>query len=126
MSKRSIPIILGAATAIPFGLLGGFGPTGDHSILPWLGMLAGWGTWMLVARLGISRGWWLVAHEDSSPTSAYLRVLGLSPTATRADVKHAFREQARKHHPDAGGDAARFRELVEAKERVLAEWCSGA
>jgi curved DNA-binding protein len=46
--------------------------------------------------------------------------------ATRADVKHAFRKQARKHHPDTGGDAAKFRELVEAKERVLAEWCSGA
>ena len=42
-------------------------------------------------------------------------------------MKHAFREAgARQHHPDAGGDAAKFRELVEAKERVLAEWCSGA
>ena len=92
-------------------------------MLPWLGMLAGWGAWMLVGRWGIRRGWWLVAHEDSSPTSVYLRVLGLSPTATRADVKHAFREQARKHHPDAGGDAAKFCDLVEAKERVLAEWC---
>jgi DnaJ-domain-containing protein 1 len=119
MSNRFIPITLGAATAIPFGLLGGFGPTADHSILPWLGMLAGWGAWALVARMGIRRGWWLVAHEDRSPTSAYLRVLGLSPTDTRADVKNAFRKQSRKHHPDAGGDAEKFRELVEAKERVL-------
>ena len=47
MSNRWIPLTLGAATAIPFGLLGGFGPTGDHSILPWLGMVAGWGAWML-------------------------------------------------------------------------------
>ena len=86
MSNRFIPITLGAATAIPFGLLGGFGPTGDHSIVPWLGLLAGWGAWMLVARWGISRGWWLVAHEDGSPMSAYLRVLGLKPTCTRADV----------------------------------------
>ena len=31
----------------------------------------------------------------------------------------AFREQAKRHHPDAGGDAEKFRELVEAKERVL-------
>ena len=123
MSNRFIPITLGAATAIPFGLLGGFGPIGDHSIVPWLGFLAGWAAWVLVARWGIRRGWWLVAHEDSSSLSAYLRVLGLSTTATRADVKHAFREQARKHHPDAGGDAAKFRVLVEAKERVLAEWC---
>ena len=42
MSNRWIPLTLGAATAIPFGLLGGFGPTGDHSILPWLGIVAGW------------------------------------------------------------------------------------
>jgi hypothetical protein len=125
MSNRFIPITLGAATAIPFGLLGGFGPTADHSILPWLGMLAGCGAWVLVARWGISRGWWLVAREGSSSLSAYLRVLGLSTTATRADVKHAFRKQARKHHPDAGGNAAKFRELVEAKERVLEDWLPG-
>ena len=74
------------------GLLGGFGPTGDHSIVPWLGMLAGWGAWMLVARLGIRRGWWLVAHEDGAPMSAYLRVLGLKPDFTRDDVRRAYRK----------------------------------
>ena len=64
MSNRCIPLTLCAATAIPFGLLGGFGSTGDHSILPWGGMFAGWAAWVLVARWGISRGWWLVAHEN--------------------------------------------------------------
>ena len=121
MSDRWLLATLSAATATPFGLLGGFGPTGDHSILPWLGMLAGWGAWVLFARWGISRGWWLVAHGDSSSMPAYLAVLGLKPTATRADVQRAFRKQARQHHPDAGGDAAKFRDLVEAKERVLDE-----
>jgi hypothetical protein len=119
----TIPITLGAATAIPFGLLGGFGPTGDQSIVPWLGMVAGWGAWMLIAREGIRRGWWLVTHEEGAPMSAYLAVLGLKPTCTRSDVVRAYRKRAKRFHPDHGGDAAKFRDLVEAKERVLAEWC---
>jgi hypothetical protein len=100
MSDRWLLPTLTAATAIPFGLLGGFGATGDHSILPWGGMFAGWAAWVLVARWGISRGWWLLAHEDSSSMSAYLRVLGRRPTATRAEVQRAFRKQARRYHPD--------------------------
>jgi hypothetical protein len=54
---------LTAATVIPYGLLDGFGP-GDHSILPWVGALVGWSAWVLIARSGISRGWWRLAHED--------------------------------------------------------------
>jgi hypothetical protein len=119
---RIIPITLTATTAIPLGLLGGFGTTGDHSLVPWLGMLAGWATWMLVARWGIRRGWWLVAHEDGAPMSAYLRVLGLKSTCTRADVVRAYRKRALRYHPDHGGEAAKFRELVEAKECVLEEF----
>ena len=121
MSDRWLLATLTAATAIPYALLGGFGPTGDHSILPWLGMLAGWATWMLVARWGIRRGWWLVVREDGAPMSAYLRVLGLKPTCTRADVVRAYRKRAKRYHPDHGGDAAKFRRLVDAKERVLDE-----
>jgi hypothetical protein len=115
MSDRGLLATLCGATAIPFGLLGDFGPTGNHSILPWGGMFADWAAWVLVARWGISRGWWLVAHEDSSSMSAYLR---------GAQVQRAFRKQARRNRPDHGGDAAKFRELVEAKERVLDELAS--
>ena len=121
--NRIITITLFLATAIPYGLLGGFGPAGDQ-ILPWLGMLAGWVGWVLIARWSVRRGWWLVAQEDSSSVSPYLRLLGLKPTATRADVQRAYRKRAKRYHPDAGGDAAKFRELVEAKERVLDELAS--
>jgi hypothetical protein len=122
MSNRFIPITLGAATAVPFGLLGGFGPTADHSLLPWLGMLAGWGAWLLVARWCVQRGWWLVARDDDARMSMYLRLLGLTPTATRDDVQRAYRQRAKRLHPDAGGNAAKFRELVEAKNKVLEEF----
>jgi curved DNA-binding protein CbpA len=48
-------------------------------------------------------------------------VLGLKSASSRVDVQRAFRERAKCHHPDAGDDAAKFRELVEAKERALDE-----
>jgi hypothetical protein len=121
MSDRWLLPTLATATAIPFGLLGGFGATGDHSILPWLGMLIGWGAWMLVARCGISRGWWLVAHDDGATMSQYFKLLGVKSTATSADVKRAFRKRAKRFHPDQGGDAAKFCKLVEAKQRLLDE-----
>ncbi len=37
-------------------------------------------------------------------------------TATADEIKKAFRKLARTHHPDAGGDEAKFKELNEAYE----------
>jgi hypothetical protein len=44
---------------------------------------------------------------------ALLAKLGLPPDAGGADVKRRFRELAKERHPDAGGDAAVFIELME-------------
>jgi len=41
-----------------------------------------------------------------------LEQLGLLPTADEADVKKRFRELAMKHHPDKGGDAEKFINLM--------------
>jgi hypothetical protein len=41
-------------------------------------------------------------------------VLGVSPTATPAEIRRAYLTLARRHHPDAGGDAAQMRRLNEA------------
>ena len=49
--------------------------------------------------------------------------LGLSPSATLADIKKAFRQLAAMHHPDrssAADAAARFR-LVQAAYEVLSD-----
>ncbi|MEY4140560.1 MAG: hypothetical protein RLZZ371_2742 [Pseudomonadota bacterium] len=49
--------------------------------------------------------------------------LGLSPSATLADIKKAFRQQAALHHPDrstAADAAARFR-LVQTAYEVLSD-----
>lgn len=47
--------------------------------------------------------------------------LGLKPGADAASARAAFRANAKASHPDrAGGDAARFRETVEAWDQVRA------
>ncbi|NHM13863.1 DnaJ C-terminal domain-containing protein [Xiamenia xianingshaonis] len=49
-------------------------------------------------------------------TPDYYKILGVPRTATQADIKKAFRKLARTHHPDAGGDEAKFKEINEAYE----------
>ena len=43
-----------------------------------------------------------------------------SSTATSDDVKTAFRELAKTHHPDMGGDARVFERLQKMRDSVLA------
>lgn len=49
-------------------------------------------------------------------TPDYYKTLGVSRDATPEDIKKAFRKLARTHHPDAGGDEAKFKEINEAYE----------
>lgn len=44
-----------------------------------------------------------------------LRLLGLTPGSSDDQIESAFRKAARRHHPDVGGDPAKFRELVDAR-----------
>lgn len=46
----------------------------------------------------------------------YYEVLGVAADASIDDIKKSFKKLARKHHPDAGGDEAKFKELSEAYE----------
>lgn len=52
----------------------------------------------------------------------YYAILGISPHASLADIKKAYRRLARKHHPDKNnGDPAaaeRFREITEAYDTL--------
>lgn len=51
-----------------------------------------------------------------SATPDYYKTLGVSRTASADEIKKAFRKLARTHHPDAGGDEAKFKEINEAYE----------
>ena len=47
-----------------------------------------------------------------------LSLLGLSPYASSQDIKRRYRELAKKYHPDHGGDAEKFIELLGVYERL--------
>ncbi|MFH1631480.1 MAG: molecular chaperone DnaJ [bacterium] len=44
----------------------------------------------------------------------YYATLGVDKTASKDEVKRAFRRLAHEHHPDKGGDEAKFKEINEA------------
>src|SRR5947208_3237956 len=46
----------------------------------------------------------------------YYDVLGISKDASPDEIKKAFRRAAVAHHPDRGGDEAKFKEINEAYE----------
>jgi len=48
----------------------------------------------------------------------YYELLELSPNANQETIERTFRYLATKHHPDAGGDRARFSELMKAFETL--------
>ena len=44
-----------------------------------------------------------------------------SKTASKEDVKNSFRNLAKVHHPDVGGDARVFERLQKMRDSVLAQ-----
>ena len=46
-------------------------------------------------------------------------VLGLKPGTPQTDIEAKFRDLAKRHHPDMGGDAAEFVKIKRAREEAL-------
>lgn len=53
---------------------------------------------------------------QAGSTPDYYKTLGVPRDAKAEDIKKAYRKLARKHHPDAGGDETKFKEINEAYE----------
>lgn len=60
----------------------------------------------------------------SSLPTMLRRRLGLEAGATRRECQAAFRQLAKEHHPDAGGDRERFEQVRQAWETLkeLERW----
>lgn len=56
-----------------------------------------------------------------APSGGWRAVLGLGPEAGLAEAESAYRELARAHHPDVGGDADRMAEINAAIISARAE-----
>jgi hypothetical protein len=54
------------------------------------------------------------------PLAEAMALLRVPSDYTKEDIITAFRREAKKAHPDAGGTAELFRRLVEARDRLLA------
>lgn len=49
---------------------------------------------------------------------SHYTTLGISKTATADEIKKAFRKLASQHHPDKGGDTAKFQEIQSAYDTL--------
>ena len=50
--------------------------------------------------------------------SDYYQILGVQPNASADEIKKAYRKLANKHHPDKGGDQAKFKDISVAYETL--------
>ncbi len=77
-------------------------------------------------ELHAGRGWMtsensLVKFVNRNDANGYYRALGLSPNASREQIKAAYLKLVKKLHPDAGGDEDLFRFVVDVANVLLDE-----
>lgn len=60
-------------------------------------------------------------RQHTSKLDTALRFLGLTKSATKADVKKAYRTLAKKHHPDMGGNKSDFIKLKEHYDYAMSQ-----
>lgn len=76
------------------------------------------------AKFGVSFGAGATGSHGSQAAASYsastadYRLLGLAPGSSLEEIQGAFRQLAKQHHPDVGGDAVRFQEISAAYARV--------
>ncbi|MEL6151373.1 MAG: J domain-containing protein, partial [Chloroflexota bacterium] len=61
-------------------------------------------------------------HDGRNPVRYYFNLLGIRASASRDEVKSAYRDLARKHHPDKNPDSdstRRMQQINDAYQRIL-------
>lgn len=61
----------------------------------------------------------LVRYVNKNDANGYYKTLGLSPDASREEIKAAYRRLIKKLHPDRGGDEELFRFVTEIASILL-------
>ena len=80
-------------------------------------VLSGTGLWPRIIRaLRELRGEHVDPPQGTSPSDMDIcfKMLGISPSAPWDDIERAYRQKAKVHHPDHGGDGDAMRALNEA------------
>jgi hypothetical protein len=57
-------------------------------------------------------------YDSSSLDTDYYKLLGISPTATEAEIKRAYHAAAKRAHPDAGGSQEQMQRINEAYQAL--------
>lgn len=82
------------------------------------------GVWPIIVRgLRELRGEHVPDPEPSPPPSGRdmdicYKLLGISPSAPWEDIERAYRQKAKIHHPDRGGDGDAMRALNDAYSTI--------
>lgn len=58
-------------------------------------------------------------ESETDEYAAALKLLGVPPGSSDRAIESAFRKFARRHHPDVGGDADKFRAVLAARNFLL-------
>jgi len=77
-----------------------------------------WGCTDMVKRVFVGLKALPAPGETSGAT--WWDLLGIERTASELDIKAAFRQKAKQHHPDMGGTHAEFSVIKRAYEQALA------
>ncbi len=71
-----------------------------------------------VEKIAAEFEWARWTRSCQSDEAGWRSVLGVSMSATKDEVKAAYRRKAKEHHPDIGGDPEMMREINDAWEQA--------
>ena len=99
-----------------------FGMTGFNELIILMlliAVLSGTGLWPKIIRgLRELRGDAADLDDASHESDVCYKLLGVSPSASWREIEEAYRQKAKIHHPDHGGDQDTMRALNDAYSRI--------